>query len=431
MLRCWLRNDRAAQDKFAPDFIALRAFMAHTLGGMSRHAKPDIQEKDLHGFKHFKLLLPVLEKLHDDACQRDKAGNRKLHFDEYTALILLYFFNPIVTSLRGIQQSSQLKKVQRILGCPRASLGSLSEAARVFDADLLRGIIGDLIEGLPPIDHHPSFDDIKGIITLVDGTLLRALPKIVEAVWRHDEHKAFKLHTHFELLKGVPTRMDLTAANTGETRVLKACLQPNRVYVMDRGYTDFALFRAILDIGSSFVCRVPDRTVFEVIEERELSAEARTANIVRDVLVRFTGVPATRVGMDRPMRIVEVRCKPHRKPSGKTGRGGPEQSETLLIATDLLDVPVEVIALIYKHRWAVETFFRFFKHVLGCRHLLSHSPNGIEIQTYAAIIACLLIALWTGKKPTLRTYEMICFYFGGLADEEELLAHIAKLTPQI
>ena len=72
----------------------------------------------------------------------------------------------------------------------------------------------------------------------------------------------------------------------------------------------------------------------------------------------------------------------------------------------------------------------FFKHVLGCRHLISHSQNGIEIQTYLAIIACLLIALWTGKKPTLRTYEMICFYFTGLASEEELLAHIEKLQDQ-
>ena len=66
--------------------------------------------------------------------------------------------------------------------------------------------------------------------------------------------------------------------------------------------------------------------------------------------------------------------------------------------------------------------------MLGCRHLLSHHRNGIEIQTYVAIIACLLIALWTGKKPTLRTYEMICFYFTGLADDQELLAHISKLN---
>ncbi len=71
--------------------------------------------------------------------------------------------------------------------------------------------------------------------------------------------------------------------------------------------------------------------------------------------------------------------------------------------------------------------FSSFKHVLGCRHVLSRSQNGIEIQSYCAMIACLLISLWTGRKPTLRTYEMICWYFSGMADEEELLAHLAQL----
>jgi hypothetical protein len=99
----------------------------------------------------------------------------------------------------------------------------------------------------------------------------------------------------------------------------------------------------------------------------------------------------------------------------------------LRIATNLLDVPAETVSLIFSERWAIETFFRFFKHMLGCRHLLSHDQRGIEIQTYCAIIACMLISLWTGKKPTLRTYEMICFYFCGMADEDELVAHIEKL----
>ena len=397
---------------------------------MARKRKPRIKEEDLHGFKHFKLLVPLLEQLHDNACQRDRAGNRKLHYDQYTALILLYFFNPIVTSLRGLQQASELRKVQRILGCPRAALGSLSEAARVFDADLLRGIIGELLDKLPPIQRNTPFDEIKGVITLVDGTLLPALPKLVEAMWQDDQHKAFKLHTHFELLKGVPTRMDLTDANASERDVLTACLGPDRVYVMDRGYVRFSLFKQIIDVGSSLICRARDNTLFDLIEARALSAEATHAGIVGDGVVHLTGGQAVEAGLDRPMRIIEIECQAHRKISGKTGRGGPEQGETILIATDILDVSAEIIALVYKHRWAIETFFRFFKHVLGCRHLLSHSPNGIEIQTYAAIIACLLIALWTGRKPTLRTYEMICFYFTGLADEEELLAHIAKLASQ-
>jgi hypothetical protein len=397
---------------------------------MGRPRRQRIREEQLHGFKHFKLLTPILERLHEHGCQCDRAGNRILHYDQYAALILLYFFNPIVTSLRGIQQASELKKVQRLLGCPRAALGSLSEAARVFDADLLRGIIGELVQKLAPLRKDTAFDEIKGILTLVDGSLLPALPKLVAAMWRDEQHRAFKLHTHFELLKGVPVRMDLTAANTNEREVLKACLQPDRVYVLDRGYVEFALFQQILAAGSSFVCRLPDSTVFEVLQERDLSREALAAGVVRDAVVRFTGKPATDLGLRRPCRIVEIECTPHRKLSGHTGRGGPEQGATLLIGTDILDAPPEVLALIYKHRWAIETFFRFFKHVLGCRHLLSHCTNGIEIQTYLGIIACLLIALWTGRKPTLRTYEMICFYFTGLASEEELRRHIEKLPAQ-
>lgn len=42
----------------------------------------------------------------------------------------------------------------------------------------------------------------------------------------------------------------------------------------------------------------------------------------------------------------------------------------------------------------------------------------------------MLITLWSGRQPTLRTYEMICFYFLGLATEDELMRHIEKLKPQ-
>jgi IS4 transposase len=90
----------------------------------------------------------------------------------------------------------------------------------------------------------------------------------------------------------------------------------------------------------------------------------------------------------------------------------------------------ELVALGYRFRWAVELFFRWFKCVLGCRHLLSTSRDGVTIQLYVGIIASLLISLWTGKKPTKRTLEMLQFYFAGLASEEELQEHIDKLHRQ-
>ncbi len=97
-----------------------------------------IEESELQGFKYFKAISGMLESLHKAGCQRDRPGNRKLHMDQYMSLLLLYMFNPICTSLRAIQQASELKKVQRKLGCPRASLGSLSEAATVFDSALMQ-----------------------------------------------------------------------------------------------------------------------------------------------------------------------------------------------------------------------------------------------------------------------------------------------------
>ena len=122
---------------------------------------------------------------------------------------------------------------------------------------------------------------------------------------------------------------------------------------------------------------------------------------------------------------------PH-KTRGRAGSGssGVDSDGVLRIATNLLDVSADVISLVYSQRWAIEIFFRFFKQVPGCRHLISRDQNGIETQTYCAIIACMLIALWAGKKPTLQSYEMICFYFTGLADEDELMAHIEKLKIQ-
>ena len=145
--------------------------------------------------------------------------------------------------------------------------------------------------------------------------------------------------------------------------------------------------------------------------------------------VRPGSANKTKNKLSEPVRLIAIKCTPHKK-RYKICRGGPEQGECLLIATDRFDLEADVIGLIFKHRWAIEIFFRFFKHVLGCRHLLSYCQNGIELQTYSAIIACLLISLWTGRKPTLRTYEMLCWYFTGMADEEELLAHIERLKKQ-
>jgi hypothetical protein len=352
-------------------------------------------------------------------------------------LMLLYCFNPIVTSLRGLQQASELKNVQRKLGCSRASLGSLSEAATVFDPERLKEIVGQLAGQLEPLAQDRRLSDIDLAITLVDGSLIAALPRIMEASFRKATTGSgmikWRLHTHFEILRGVPARIDVTPNGGGdndERAVLQTVLEADRLYVTDRGYAKFLLFNKIVDANSSYVCRLRDNSVWETTEEKYGNDDAGLDEIISDEIVTF---PNSAAGsqLNHKIRVICVRGNPHTtRGKYRGGSSGVDSDGILRIATNLLDVPAETIALIYSKRWAVEIFFRFFKHMLGCRHLLSHNQNGIEIQTYCAIIACLLIALWTGRQPTKRTFEMICFYFCGLADEDELMAHIEKLKKQ-
>ena len=404
---------------------------------MANKKRTKVREKDISGLKYFDRLAPLLQRLHDDGCGRDKAGNRQLHFDQYCMLVLLYLFNPVVSSLRAIQQASELKKVQKKLGCARASLGSLSEATQVFNPDLLLEVIEELGQQLTPIARDRRLDDVEHAITLVDGSLLAALPLLVEAMQLQHEQGSglvkWRLHAQFDIEKYVPTRIDVTRNGGGEDDervVLERTLEAGRCYVKDRGYAKFTLFNAIVAKGSSYVCRLRDNSQYEVVEDRPLSPAAQAAGIFQDAIVTLGKASRADARPDHSIRLITLKTTPHIKrgkyKGGSTGHGS---DGVLRIATSLLDVPAEIIALIYQYRWTIEIFFRFFKHVLGCRHLLSHSVEGIEIQTYCAIIACMLISLWTGRKPTLRTYEMICYYFTGLADEEELLAHLSKLKP--
>jgi hypothetical protein len=410
---------------------------------MARKRREELTERQITALKYFDTLAPLLERLHDDGCARDRAGNRELHYDQYCLLILLYLFNPIVTSLRGLQQASELPKVQKKLGCSRAALGSLSEAASVFDPERLKEIVAELGAQLQPLGRDPRLRDVPGALTAIDGSLLSVLPKLMQASFLKRSTGSglikWRLHTQFEVDRYVPTRIDVTPNGGGqhdERAVLERTIEADRTYVMDRGYAKFALFNKIVAIGSSYVCRLRDNSVYEVLDERPLTDADRALNVLSDQIVALGQDRKGDARPDHSIRLVTVRISPHTsRGKYKGGSTGPGSDGILRIATNLLDVPAEVIALIYIYRWTIEIFFRFFKHVLGCRHLLSHSRQGIEIQTYCAIIACLLISLWTGRKPTLRTYEMICYYFTGLASEEDLRAHLAKLkshdaTPQ-
>jgi hypothetical protein len=369
----------------------------------------------LQGFKYLQLLGSLLTDWHKAGSERDRAGNRKLFYDQYALLLLLYFFNPTITSLRGLQRTTDLSKV-RHLGIHRTSLGSLSEAQEVFDAALLEKVIASLASRLPTPSPRAGPAALLPLVA-VDGSLLPALPRMAWALWQDDSHRAAKLHVAFSVFKANPIAVSVTAGTGSERAELRRFVQPGGFYVFDRGYTDYSLFQELHDQSCSFVGRVKANVAYEVSQECPLTAAARAAGVVRDVQLRCLGTPHHSPLLPQPFRLVWVA-------TGKNLANGAV--ETLILVTNRLDLDAELIALAYRYRWTVELFFRWLKCVLGCRHLLSQTANGVTFQVYAAIIAGLLLSLWIGRAPNKATYEMVCHYLSGWATEEELIAYLER-----
>ena len=156
-----------------------------------------IKESEITGLKYFDQLAPLLARLHEEGCQRDRAGNRQLHFDQYCMLVLLYLFNPVVPNGGG----------------------------------------------------------------------------------EHDERA-----------------------------VLETVIESDRLYVADRGYAKFSLFNKIVSAGSSYVCRLRDNSVWEIVEEKYRNDQAALDEIISDEIVCFYFIGLA--SEDELMTHIE-KLKPH------------------------------------------------------------------------------------------------------------------------
>jgi len=422
-------------------------FLSYVLGVDTEDPKPNapaapedsssskLVATDLHGFKFLKRMRRMMAALRPCAAHR----NRLLHYDEYATMVLLYFFSPAIESLRDLQQASGFDKVKKALGVRRMSLGSMSESVRVFDPRLLQEVFEGLAAQAPERPSDPRLKDLRQVLTVVDATLLPALPRMTWAVWLGDRGRGAKAHIQFEVLKGAAVHAEVTPGQGSEVGCLKANLEAGRLYVTDRGYRDSELLERILEAGSSFVSRLPDNARYAVLEDKPLSPEAVKAGVRSDRIVGL-GCKASREKFDRPVRLVEVHV-PETAPRGlrtpvkqvsskKTYREPAGHAYTLLLVTDRIDLPADVIALIFLHRWKVELFFRLLKSVMGCRHLLSDSFEGVSIQVYSALIATLLLAEYTGVAPRKRAYFIVAMYLQGWVTDEEFLREIERLKQQ-
>jgi len=214
-----------------------------------------------------------------------------------------------------------------------------------------------------------------GEVTLIDGSLIDAVLSMYWADYRKNSRKA-KGHFGFDLSRGIPSAVFLTAGKGAERPFVSQILSPGHTGVMDRGYQCHRLFDRLQDEGKSFVCRIRNNTRTEFVAEHAADTDTR---IFCDALARL-GTPGANQ-TEKPVRIVGYRVG----------------NAKYLIATNRHDLTAEQIALIYRLRWDIEKFFQWWKKHLRVYHLIARSHYGVMVQLLSGLITYLLMAAYCRK----------------------------------
>jgi DDE family transposase len=329
---------------------------------------------------------------------------RRLQYSDYLSLFLLGLLNPVVRTMRGLCSVSRLKRVQQEICSRPVSLGSFSEAQAVLDPALLAEVFTQLSGELSTQKGQVTPAGRKWLIQ--DGSLFEALPRMYWALWRRQgkAQSQVRLHLSLDLAHHAPARATITPGKGCERAAWRTQWQPGDGFVADRYYgEDYQLFGQLDQAAVAFVVRLRDEALMDVQEELPLSEADRQAKVIRAAWVEL--------GCNARYRSIRLRVV-----------WVQTQKEVLRMVTNLSPAELSAgeVALLYKQRWQVELFFRWVKCILGCRHWLAESAQGAAIEIYLALIAALLLQLYTGQAPNRRMMELIQFYLLGVASLDEL-----------
>jgi Transposase DDE domain len=299
---------------------------------------------------------------------------RTLFAEDYFCAFLFAMLNPAVKSLRAFGHASHCRKMRQVCSAP-FSPATFSEAQHLFSPEVLGQVVRRLSQ--QALGHGPGGDprvrQALAALTAVDGTLLRAVPRMAWTPAPGPTH-AVRLHLHFSVFEQVPEAWTITPGKVCERQVFNQTVRPGAMVVADRNFSQsYALLEELRDRGVHFVIRLKDNTVMEsVAPECTLTAQDRQAGVVWDRQVRL-GQAAH--GPD--FRVVRVEAN----------------GDVFHLITTREDLSAELIGLIYRQRWQIELFFKWIKQHLRIKAFYGLSENAVKTQIWIAVSVYVLVAI--------------------------------------
>ena len=367
---------------------------------------------DLYGRRQVRQLERFLEQLRHR--ERDEAhGNRRLFLSDLFVAQLLAFHHPTVRSLRLLDALSETPVAQQMLCVDRLPRSTVSDANKLVDPHLLEPLLDDLMQRVPGPTLPGELDLLVKRLVAVDGTFLRIVADLLWALRQRTDNGRVvskpRLDVQLDVAAGVPRFAVLSGQERSECQAARLHVEAGKIYIGDKAYFGFDLLHAWLDGGADFIVALNSQIRFT----SDADTDATTGdNVISDRCGQLTGCSKSRPPTRR-LREIVLPC-----PNG----------EPLRLLTSLTDpaLTAEVIGELYRHRWQIELFFRWLKSCAGFRHAISHSRNGLSTALYVALIATLLTAVATGRRPSKYALAALQFIAAGLTELERMLPMLAR-----
>ena len=282
-------------------------------------------------------------------------------------------------SLRDIEVclSAQAAKLYHMGFRQEIKRSTLADANEARDWRIHAEFAQRLIEQARKLYVGDSFGiDLENTTYALDSTTIDLCLALFPWAPFRTTKSAVKMHTLLDLRGNIPTFIHISDGKLGDVKVLDILVpEAGAIYVMDRGYLDFARLHSLHQASAFFVTRAKSNMNARRIYS---AATDRTTGLVCDQTIALNGYYTRR---DYPTHLRRIRFK------------DPESGKTLVFLTNNFAFPAATICALYKARWQVELFFKWIKQHLRIKKFYGTSENAVKSQIWIAVSVYVLVAI--------------------------------------
>jgi Transposase DDE domain/Domain of unknown function (DUF4372) len=218
--------------------------------------------------------------------------------------------------------------------------------------------------------------DLTNTVYALDSTTIDLCMSVFPWARFRSTKSAVKMHTLLDLRGNIPSFIHISDGKLHDVHALDMLIpEPGAIYVMDRGYIDFARLHTLHQAGAFFVTRAKSNLNAHRVYS---AATDRTTGVIADQTIALDGA---RTSQDYPVHLRRIRFR------------DPETAKTLIFLTNQTVLPALTICDLYKSRWQVELFFKWIKQHLRIKRFYGTSENAVKTQIWIAVSVYVLVAI--------------------------------------